>query len=76
MINLSKEGLLRHCKRWQSDEISLDSFVFLKVRGDIPMCSSDLVLTASLSHHNSKNYIYRTCIYKPHMKLNHKVQDL
>ena len=65
MVNLSKEGLLSHCKRFSRIKLSLDGLVFLKVGGDIPIC-------ASLSHHNRKNCIYHTCIHKPHLTLNPK----
>ena len=42
MVNSSKEGFLSHSNRWSRIELSLDGFVFLKVSGDIPICSPDL----------------------------------
>ena len=71
MLNSSKAELLSHCNRWSLIEFSLDCFVFLKVSGDIPIYSSDLI--DSLSHRdNKKNCIYHTCIQKPRLILNRK----
>ena len=43
IVNSLKEGLFQHCKRWPRIRLSLDGFVFLKVRYDIPICSPYLI---------------------------------
>ena len=44
MVNSSKEGILLQFKEWSEIVLSTDGVVILNVKGDIPICSQDLVL--------------------------------
>ena len=42
IVNSSKDGMLLQFNRWSRIALSFDDLVFLNVKGDITVCSSDL----------------------------------
>ena len=56
-------------------ELLTDGLTLLKGNGKIPLLQT-LLSTTYQCHHNRKNCIYHTEIYKQHNARGHKVSDL
>ena len=65
MVNSSKGEILLQFRKWSRIALSFDGLTFLNVKGNIPICSPDQLLSVYPSHRNRKNCTFHTYIYKP-----------
>ena len=73
MVKSSNKRSWLQNRRYSHIELSADGFTFLKVDGEIPMCS---VSNAYKFHRNRKHCIFHTEIYTQHKAQDRKVNNL